>query len=276
MTTFKGNRRYPNPVTVTEDPRSHTLALQQIIEALNTGQRRTKDIQNSFVRLHELVDVGLIEIVNGQLKLTNTGAAVAAGGATALADLTDVDLTGLANGDVLIYNSGTGNWEPGTTGAGAIDGSDMYAASLNDLADVSFYMPDNGDVLTYNSDLGIWECHPLSDQFEISSFFSRRPHASQLMFQYVAAESMYFPANFSGAYGAIGTNPAATQTLTIARDGTTIGTISISTGGVFTFATTSGQEKSIFAGEKITVTNQSTADTTGADIAFTLVGIIQS
>lgn len=70
MTTYKSNRRYPNPITVTDDPHTHTLALQQIIEALNIGQRRTKDILNSFVRLHELVDAGLIEITNGQLSLT--------------------------------------------------------------------------------------------------------------------------------------------------------------------------------------------------------------
>lgn len=73
MTTFKANRRYPNPVTVTEDTKSHTQALQQIVEALNVGQRRTRDIDNSFVRLKELVDIGLIEVVNGNLKLINSG-----------------------------------------------------------------------------------------------------------------------------------------------------------------------------------------------------------
>lgn len=77
MTTFKANRKFPNPVTVTDDPKSHTLALQQIIEALNVGQRRTKEINSSYVRVHELVDAGLIEVVGSQLKLTNTGAAAA-------------------------------------------------------------------------------------------------------------------------------------------------------------------------------------------------------
>jgi hypothetical protein len=75
MTTFKANRKFPNPITVTDDPKSHTLALQQIIEALNIGQRRTKEIDSSYVRVHELVDVGLIETVGNQLKLTNLGAA---------------------------------------------------------------------------------------------------------------------------------------------------------------------------------------------------------
>lgn len=111
MTTFKANRKFPNPITVTDDARSHTLALQQIIEALNVGQRRTREINSSYVRVHELVDVGLIEVVGNQLKLTNLGASVAAGGATALSDLTDVDLTGLADGDTLVWNSGTAMWE---------------------------------------------------------------------------------------------------------------------------------------------------------------------
>lgn len=154
MTTFKANRKFPNPITVTDDPKSHTLALQQIIEALNVGQRRTREIDSSYVRVHELVDVGLIEIVGNQLKLTNLGAAVAAGGITALADLTDVDLTGLSNGDVLIYNSATLKWE-----AGAVTGgfTDLYDQTLNNLADVAFYLPSDGDVLTYNAATGMWD-----------------------------------------------------------------------------------------------------------------------
>lgn len=156
MTTFKANRKFPNPVTVTDDPKSHTLALQQIIEALNVGQRRTKEINSSYVRVHELVDVGLVEIVGNQLKLTNAGAAAVAAGASALADLTDVDLTGLADGNTLVWDSATSTWVPGTAG-GSFVPSDLYDASLSDLVDVGVYMPSDGDILTWNSALGIWE-----------------------------------------------------------------------------------------------------------------------
>jgi hypothetical protein len=147
MTTFKGNRKYPNAATVTEDPRTHTLALQQIIEALNVGQRRTRDINNSFVRLHELVDVGLIEIVNGQLKLTNAGAAAVSAGATSLADLTDVNLTGLSDGDILVYDSGTGKWVASPLSA---------AAAMNDLTDVDTTGVADGDVLIYDAGTSTW------------------------------------------------------------------------------------------------------------------------
>lgn len=69
MTAFKSNRKYPNPVTVTDDPHTHTLALQQVIEALNIGQRRTKDIGSSYVRLEEMEEMGLIRIVGNSFNI---------------------------------------------------------------------------------------------------------------------------------------------------------------------------------------------------------------
>lgn len=66
---FTDNRRFPNPTTVTGDTRSHTIALQQIIEALNIGQRRTRDVANSYVRLNELEAMGLIEIIGSEFNI---------------------------------------------------------------------------------------------------------------------------------------------------------------------------------------------------------------
>ena len=271
MTTFKANRKFPNPITVTDDTKSHTLALQQIIEALNIGQRRTKEVNSSYVRVHELVDIGLIEVVGNQLKLTNVGQAAVAGGATTLAALTDVDLTGLADGDVLTYDSGTSTWVAAapTGGTGL---TDLYDQSLNNLSDVSFYMPDEGDVLTYNASLGVWETRPINERIYVAFFFPGKPLNSQVMYSWMCPDDMIFPSNFAGASGHILTNPTATTTLTLAVDGTTIGTISISTSGVYTFSTTSGAQQSCAAGQRLTVTNQSTTDATAAEFAFTLVG----
>lgn len=275
MTTLKANRKFPNPITVTDDPRSHTLALQQVIEALNVGQRRTREVGSSYVRVSELVDMGLIEIVGNQLKLTNTGAAIA-GGSTTLAALTDVDLTGLADGDTLVYDSVTATWLPGGGGGGPVDGSDMYGVSLNDLADVSFYLPNNGDVLTYNADLGVWECHPVTDTIEITAFFAGRPADGQVLLYWHATELLILPGNFVGAYGYIRVNPTATVTLNVAINGSNFGTISISTSGVFTFATTSGAQQGVAVGDRISITNQATSDVTAADIGVTLVGTMAS
>lgn len=271
MTTFKANRKFPNPITVTDDTKSHTLALQQIIEALNVGQRRTREINSSYVRVSEMVDMGLIEIVGNQLKLTNLGQAAVAGGSSTLAGLTDVDLTGLSDGDVLTYDLASASWVPVAPSAGG-GLTDLYDQSLNNLSDVSFYMPDEGDVLAYNAALGVWETRPINERIYVAFFFPGKPLNSQVMYSWMCPDDMFFPANFAGSYGHILTNPTATTTLTLAVGGVTIGTISISTGGVYTFATTSGAQQSCAAGQRLTVTNQSTTDVTAAEFAFTLLG----
>jgi hypothetical protein len=60
----------------------------------------------------------------------------------------------------------------------------------------------------------------------------------------------------------------------VALDGSSIGTISVSTGGVFVFATTGGTEKSVTAGQRLEVVAPGSADATAADIAVTFTGSI--
>lgn len=149
MTTFKANRKFPNPVTVTDDPKSHTLALQQIIEALNVGQRRTKEVMSSYVRVHELVDAGLIEVVGNQLKLTNAGAAVvSASGVQSIVAGTNISVDDTDPANPIVSAA--------AVGGGAFQPSDLYDASLSDLSDCSVYMPRHGDVLTYDATTGMW------------------------------------------------------------------------------------------------------------------------
>lgn len=75
-TKFSSNRRYPTVPTVTADPHSHTLALQALIEGVNIGQRRAGSVNDSYVRVGELVDIGLIELIGNSLKLSNWGAGI--------------------------------------------------------------------------------------------------------------------------------------------------------------------------------------------------------
>lgn len=104
------------------------------------------------------------------------------------------------------------------------------------------------------------------------------PPANAVLDAFVAGREITFPADFAGSSGYIGANPTATLTLTIksggtwANDGTTVGTISISTGGAFTFATAGGTAKVISAGTLLKVIGPSSLDATGANIAATLLG----
>jgi hypothetical protein len=90
----------------------------------------------------------------------------------------------------------------------------------------------------------------------------------------VMARDVSLSANFSGSFGHVGTNPAATFAIDVQDNGSTIGTISISTGGAFTFTTTSGTAKTVSAGHRLEfyAPSNSPAEATIANIAATLKG----
>lgn len=145
MTTFKANRKFPNPITVTDDPKSHTLALQQIIEALNIGQRRTKEVQSSYVRVHELVDIGLVEIVGNQLKLTNLGAAVvSASGVQSVVAGTNVTVDDTDPLNPVVAASAPSVTQRRVLGAAWGSTAALVAASC---ADVVVHVPQTGTIV---------------------------------------------------------------------------------------------------------------------------------
>ncbi len=94
---LKGNRKYPSIPVVNDDPRNHTQVLMAMKESLEIGQRRTTDLLNSFIRVQDLVDLGIIDIAG------NTNAVVGAD-LSSIADLGD--LSGAAEGDFLRFVSG--------------------------------------------------------------------------------------------------------------------------------------------------------------------------
>lgn len=97
--TLKANRRYPSVPVVTDDPKNHTQVLMAMKEALDTGQRRTGDLLNSFIRVQDLIDLGLITIEG------NASAIVGAD----LSEIANIgDLSGSAIGDFLRFDGD--NW----------------------------------------------------------------------------------------------------------------------------------------------------------------------
>lgn len=97
MSTFKSNNKYPSIPTIGQDIKSHTAALNAIAEAIAIHERRTKDLDNSFVRVKELVDLGLITLVGGDFNVIGVD----------LGSIADVgDLTGASESDFLRFRSG--------------------------------------------------------------------------------------------------------------------------------------------------------------------------
>lgn len=108
-------------------------------------------------------------------------------------------------------------------------------------------------------------------RYSIPFGFTSPLSASEMLLIHVFAEAVTLPDNFAGARAAIGVNPTATAVLTVTRNADTVGTISISTAGVVTFDTT-GAEVVFAVGDVLRIVAPTTADTTLANCAITLIG----
>ena len=106
--------------------------------------------------------------------------------------------------------------------------------------------------------------------YDLICSFVGKPGSGALVFLYTAVRALSFLANWSGAQGTCGTNPTATATYTVLKNGSSAGTVVIGTGGAFTFATSGAVSLAI--GDRLTITAPSPQDATLADVAFTLAG----
>lgn len=90
----------------------------------------------------------------------------------------------------------------------------------------------------------------------------------------VFPHAVTFPANFAGSVGFCVTNPTdGTAVFTVKKNGsTTIGTVSINTSGVFTFATSGGSAQSFSTSDYMTIVTPNPQDSTLSDVMFTLLG----
>lgn len=96
----KPTRRYPSLPDPGDDLKSHSEFLRALRAAVQTHERRDRDVLNSFVRLGELVDLGLVKIQGNQVVVHPTFAALLAGGGSGGGGVTDHGaLTGLSDDD---------------------------------------------------------------------------------------------------------------------------------------------------------------------------------
>jgi hypothetical protein len=98
------------------------------------------------------------------------------------------------------------------------------------------------------------------------------PLTEELLYQGTFARAVTFPANWAGSYGDVNTNATGTFLLTVKKNGSTVGTVSIATNGTFTFATSAGAAVSYAVGDKITIHAPVATDATVEGISVTLAG----
>lgn len=172
-------------------------------------------------------------------------------------------------GDVTVSSSGA-VWTIDAF-AGAAAGNILYYDSNSPAGWQKLAPGTSGQFLkTLGSAAPAWSNVP----YDLPLSFAGTPTAGQLMGKLITVRDVVLDANFSGSFGHVGTNPAATFAIDVQDDGSSIGTISISTGGVFTFTTASGTAKTITAGHRLEFYSpaNSPAEASIANIAATLKG----
>lgn len=157
---LKANRRFPSIPVVVDDPANHTQVLMAVKEALDIGQRRTSDLLNSFIRVEDLIDLGLITIEG------NTNSIVGAD----LSQIANIgDLSGAATGDFLRFDGNewvndqltltditqamvTQHQAALSIAYSQLTGTPSVPSDLDDLSDVDLTTtpPNTGDVLTFD------------------------------------------------------------------------------------------------------------------------------
>jgi hypothetical protein len=209
----------------------------------------TEGTRLSFKAAHANTGASLLSVSGA------SGKAIKKGGAT---DLASGDISA---GQIIDVTFDGTYWQMASGGSG-----------VGLPIDTSVTLTD-GMTLQYNVSTGKWV--PIFDRATRPvSAVPGKPIASQLVLIYTVEATETFPANFASpnSYGSVGTNPAATAIYTIYRNTAAVGTITISTAGVCTFATVGAAPFTVNAGDRMTMTAPSTQDIFLADVAITLVG----
>jgi hypothetical protein len=115
-----------------------------------------------------------------------------------------------------------------------------------------FVLSTTGAITVGSTNLTFTELATYNPPFSLGYFFSGTPDVSITMAESIFTFAVDMPDDFAGSYGRVGTNPSGTTVLDIQKNGSSIGSASISSGGAFTFSTTGGAT-SFAAGDRISI-----------------------
>ena len=156
--------------------------------------------------------------------------------------------TVIGNGNTTYYTiAGQTQWEVGigTYNAGTLNRDTVFESS-NSNALVDFSSGTKDVFVTLPAEV---VSSPLR---LVAFFFIDTPPASQTLMMYTATENLTFADDFAGSYGTCGSFPNVTYVMNVLKNNSNVGTVTISTGGVVTFATTGGA-LTLAAGDQLKV-----------------------
>lgn len=114
----------------------------------------------------------------------------------------------------------------------------------------------------------------LPTSYDIMMWYSTAPTTGVVMFSIKLTTMVTLQDNFANSVGIIVTNPTASFVMTVERNSVQIGTITVSTGGIFTFATSGATTEIFNAGDHLTITAPVAVDATASAISVTLSGTV--
>jgi hypothetical protein len=119
---------------------------------------------------------------------------------------------------------------------------------------------DAGDALSFSTEG--------QQPFLIPFFFDSTPVANELLLDFLVALDCTFSSNWAGSIGAITSLPSATFVMDVRKNGVSVGSISVSTAGVFTFTGTAN----FTSGDRVQIYAPPTPDVSAARATVTLKG----
>jgi hypothetical protein len=145
------------------------------------------------------------------------------------------------------------------------------AAAFLELADVpGAYTGHAGRLVRVNA--GETGLEFVAHAYDFGFVKAETPSSSEVIGKVVIPRAITLPADLAGAAGHVDTNPTAQFDVDLTDGGASIGTISIATGGTFTFTTVDNTAKSIAAGSVVRFVAPASTDATVAGLAVTLIG----
>lgn len=112
-----------------------------------------------------------------------------------------------------------------------------------------------------------------SSSYDMRFGFSATPITDEIIDTIMIGRDITIPADMLNSLGQVGVNPTSTFDMLLKDDGTTIGTISVSTSGVFTFTTVSNTEKNVLAGSVLTLVAPTSVDATVENMTMTILAL---
>lgn len=93
-----------------------------------------------------------------------------------------------------------------------------------------------------------------SPPYVVGTYIPGTPTASAYAWRHIVTDVKFFlPDNFVGSLGHVETNPSATTDFDVRRNGTSIGTVSVATGGAVTFSTSGSTNENFVSGDRLEI-----------------------